>query len=242
VILAIDCSSDRMSVAVRDDRGRTATRAMVGARRHARFLAPLALEALEELHGSPAALEGLALADGPGSFTGLRVGTAFVKAVSRARGLPVWSASTLAIRAWSERPQTGARVVAGVGSALRGELYVAVYRVAGPGEPGPALKELVPPTVLAKGAPVPLIDPVDVIVGDVAVEALGQWVWGPSPTFIGPPKGHPSAAALLDLVAAGAALEVESVAAWEPVYGRPAEAQARWERAHGRPIDSPHPA
>jgi hypothetical protein len=26
------------------------------------------------------------------------------------------------------------------------------------------------------------------------------------------------------------------VAEWEPVYGRPAEAQARWEKAHGRPL------
>jgi hypothetical protein len=26
------------------------------------------------------------------------------------------------------------------------------------------------------------------------------------------------------------------VAQWEPVYGRPAEAQARWEMVHGRPL------
>jgi hypothetical protein len=26
------------------------------------------------------------------------------------------------------------------------------------------------------------------------------------------------------------------LAAWEPVYGRVAEAQAAWERAHGRPL------
>jgi tRNA threonylcarbamoyladenosine biosynthesis protein TsaB len=243
VILAIDCSSDRLSVAVRDGRGRTATRTMVGARRHARFLAPLALEALEELYGSPAELEGLALADGPGSFTGLRVGAAFVKAVSRARGLPVWSASTLGLRAWHARPQAGTRVVAGVGSALRGELYVAVYRLAGPGEPGcPASTELLPPMVLAKGEPIPAHEPIDVVVGDVAIETVGKWAWGPSPTFVGPPEGSPSAMALLDLVVAGAALRVDPVGAWEPEYGRPAEAQARWERAHGRPIDSSHPA
>ena len=28
-------------------------------------------------------------------------------------------------------------------------------------------------------------------------------------------------------------------AEWEPVYGRPAEAQARWEIAHGRPLPDP---
>ena len=34
----------------------------------------------------------------------------------------------------------------------------------------------------------------------------------------------------------GGAVPVADVAGWEPVYGRPAEAQAQWERTHGRPL------
>ena len=42
---------------------------------------------------------------------------------------------------------------------------------------------------------------------------------------------------LLDLVGRpGGAVRVEPVEGWQPVYGRPAEAQARWETAHGRPL------
>ena len=44
-------------------------------------------------------------------------------------------------------------------------------------------------------------------------------------------------ARLLALVGVrGGAARIESVQAWEPVYGRPAEAQARWETTHGRPL------
>ena len=32
------------------------------------------------------------------------------------------------------------------------------------------------------------------------------------------------------------ALPPVSLAAWEPDYGRLAEAQVKWERAHGRPL------
>jgi hypothetical protein len=47
------------------------------------------------------------------------------------------------------------------------------------------------------------------------------------------------AGALLALLAFPGALErVDDPFAWEPQYGRPAEAQARWEAEHRRPL--PH--
>jgi hypothetical protein len=42
---------------------------------------------------------------------------------------------------------------------------------------------------------------------------------------------------LIELAAMeGGIRKVEDALGWEPVYGRPAEAQARWESAHGRPL------
>ena len=74
-------------------------------------------------------VEVLALADGPGSFTGLRVGAAAAKALVRAcPGLSVTTASTLLVRAAGVMPPHGARVLV-VTSALRGELYAASYRL-----------------------------------------------------------------------------------------------------------------
>jgi hypothetical protein len=55
--------------------------------------------------------------------------------------------------------------------------------------------------------------------------------------MIRPPQGAPSARQLIGLIGKqGGAREITDVEEWEPLYGRPAEAQARWETAHGRPL------
>ncbi len=53
--------------------------------------------------------------------------------------------------------------------------------------------------------------------------------------------GLPSAVTLLELMDRdGGCREIIAPDAWEPEYGRPAEAQAKWERTHGRTLpDSP---
>ena len=68
---------------------------LVGARRHAGALLPMAHRALARRGIGLDGVEGLALSDGPGSFTGLRVGAAVAKALVRARGLPLWVAPSL---------------------------------------------------------------------------------------------------------------------------------------------------
>jgi len=77
----------------------------------------------------------------------------------------------------------------------------------------------------------------DIVAGEApesAARVLERWAGTP---LIAPPEGAPRARELLGLVGrAGGATRVESVRTWEPVYGRPAEAQARWETAHGRPL------
>ncbi len=57
-------------------------------------------------------------------------------------------------------------------------------------------------------------------------------------TLIGPeerPRINPRAANVVRL-AHWLALPPVSLAAWEPDYGRLAEAQVKWEQAHGRPL------
>jgi gamma-glutamyltranspeptidase len=63
---------------------------------------------------------------------------------------------------------------------------------------------------------------------------LERWSGRPA---VGPPDGAPHARCLIDLVGRkGGAVRVEDAGSWEPVYGRPAEAQARWEMTHGSPL------
>jgi hypothetical protein len=126
----------------------------------------------------------------------------------------------------------GDGLVLSVASALRGEVYAAAYRFF----PDRVVTELAPsvrrPAELVGCGLEPAL-----VVGEAPAEilaALESWIGQP---VIGPPEGSPRAAQLLDLIGRpGGASLVEDARNWEPVYGRPAEAQARWEMAHGRPL------
>lgn len=235
MLIGLDTTSDRLSLAVREPGGRTAVREVLGRRRHAAALAPSLDAALRDLGARLEDAAGIALADGPGSFTGLRVGAAFAKAIARARGIPLWTSSTLLVRAGAAREARGTRTVAGVGVALRNELYVAVYRFEG--EHG--VETLLDPVVVGVGAGLPAPITPDVVIGDVAPETLTRCRWARQGWIVGPPDGLPRAERLLDLVATGGARQIDDPAGWQPTYGRPAEAQAQWERAHGRRLVDP---
>ncbi len=227
IALAIDTSTDRLSVAAMEG-GRAAERTAVGARRHAALLVPLVVEVLGELGLDIGQVTDIAVSDGPGSFTGLRVGAAWVKGICRGRDVRVWTASTLLVRAMAAE---GAGVVAGVGWALRGEVYAALYRLEG----SAPIETLLEPRVLAAGTGLGLDLVPDVVVSDLPVEQSEGLVWARSSRKIGPPAGLPTASGLLRLMGrSGGARLVSDLASWEPVYGRPAEAQAQWERVHGR--------
>jgi tRNA threonylcarbamoyladenosine biosynthesis protein TsaB len=232
--LALDTATDRASVALGTPGGHSSVfeEHVSGARRHAAAVLPLIQELLRRAGSTLDDLRGIVLSDGPGSFTGLRVGASVAKALVHARGLPLWTAPSLLVRAAGvARPDA---LVLAVSNALRGEVYAAAYRFT-----SEAIRtELIPsvrrPEDIVAGGLRP-----DILVGEApapAVDLLEQWARSP---VIGPPDGAPQAARLLQLVGcAGGAHEIEAVTHWEPLYGRPAEAQARWETAHGRPL--PH--
>lgn len=97
-ILAIDTSSDTCSVALKTASG-VKQRFCLAPRQHSRLL----FELLEEL--VPAGrldkfdVDVLAFAQGPGSFTGLRIAASAVQALAYASGLPVVGVSTLLCQA-----------------------------------------------------------------------------------------------------------------------------------------------
>jgi tRNA threonylcarbamoyladenosine biosynthesis protein TsaB len=217
--LALDTATDRAALAIGRPGDIRARETIVGARRHAGALLTSLQALLQQAGTSLLALEGIVLADGPGSFTGLRVSAAVAKALVHARPMPLWVAPSLLVCARAgDRAGTGQAVLA-VSNALRGELFAAAYRfgpaevteVLAPGVYGPdAIRNAVPHPVATLGPAAPTL--------------------GGEPTW-------PDAGDLLDLVGmAGGVRRVDDVAAWEPVYGRPAEAQTQWELRHGRPL------
>jgi hypothetical protein len=135
------------------------------------------------------------------------------------------------VRAASVAAPAG-RVVLAVADALRGDVYAGAFRF----ESGRVLTELEPgvwrPDALAGLELAP-----EVVAGEVpppVAAVLERWA---GRGIVGPPAGAPHARALIGLAGVeGGAVPVEDAQSWEPVYGRPAEAQARWEMAHGRSL------
>jgi tRNA threonylcarbamoyladenosine biosynthesis protein TsaB len=79
----------------------------------------------------------IAVGRGPGSFTGLRIAISTARALSQARLLPVAGVDTTAALAagLADDERAGGRPRIGIVDARRGEVFAAVDRGAGPGEP-----------------------------------------------------------------------------------------------------------
>jgi tRNA threonylcarbamoyladenosine biosynthesis protein TsaB len=230
MLLAIDTATDRASVALGVPGADPLEENLTGARRHAAALLPMIQSLLQRGGASLEDLSGIVLSDGPGSFTGLRVGASVAKALVHARRLPLWVAPSLLVRAARvARPEA---VVLAIAGALRGEVYAAAYRFFSDRIDTELAPSVQRPEELVQSSFTPAV-----AVGEAPPEilaALETWIGRP---VVGPPEGAPHASQLLGLVGrAGGARRIEAAAEWEPVYGRPAEAQARWEMAHGRPL------
>ncbi len=237
--LAIDTATDIASVAVGKPPDTEAGVFVQGARRHAAELIVLIDHALKQAGLRPQDLEGIVVGDGPGSFTGLRIGWAAAKGLAQPAGLSLAAVPSLMAAAATVARQLGPPLpVAACYDALRGQVYAAVY-VFRPD----AVETRLAPTVttvreLARGAA-----PADrprAVVGDGAMryrDAVLEWS-GAEPLPL--ESVLPNATALLSLVArAGATRQLDDPLAAEPLYGRPAEAQAKWEALHGRPLPDP---
>jgi tRNA threonylcarbamoyladenosine biosynthesis protein TsaB len=230
--LALDTATERASIALGEPgAGADALEEnLLGARRHAAVLLPTIQKLLRRSGTGLDDLRGIVLSDGPGSFTGLRVGAAVAKALVHARGLPLWTAPSLLARAAGVARQDA--LVLAVANALRGEVYAAAYRFNSSGID----IELIPSVRRPDDVVIADLQP-DILVGDAPPQIVAVLEQATGERIIGLPQAYPRASRLFDLVGRrGAARQIESVSAWEPVYGRPAEAQARWETAHGRPL------
>lgn len=100
----------------------------------ARTLAPAIARLLERLQMTPRSLHAIAVVQGPGSFTGLRVGAATAKTMAWALGIPLVAVDALDCvahqvamgLAWSEFDEPLQLVV--VSDAYRGQVFRASYR------------------------------------------------------------------------------------------------------------------
>src|SRR5881275_2758221 len=238
VWLALDTATEIASVAAGRPPVAQSGAHMQGARRHAAEIIRLVDFALSRLSIRPADLAGIVVGDGPGSFTGLRIGWAAAKGLAQQAGLSLAAVPSLMAAAATVARQLGPVPVAACYDALRGQVYGAVYvfhadavetRLAPTVTTVPELACLTPPSARPR-----------VVVGDGAMryrDDVLEWS-GAEPIPL--ESLTPNATTLLSLVArAGATRQLDDPLGAEPIYGRPAEAQAKWEARHGRPLPDP---
>ena len=127
IILALDTALDACSVAVLDGGDTLARRVEPMARGHQERLAPLVAEAMAEGGLAFDALERVAVTVGPGSFTGLRVGLAFAKALALALDIPCVGVGTLEALIASRPDASAAPHAAAVLDARRGQVYLQAF-------------------------------------------------------------------------------------------------------------------
>ena len=125
LILALDCSLRWTNVAVFGDGDRLASEQLDIARRQAAEL-PLIVERILEKTGRRLADIGLiAFTNGPGYFTGIRVGASYAAALAYGLGVKVVPVSTLSMLAFSKIQQSQAALA--VVYAGRGCVYAASF-------------------------------------------------------------------------------------------------------------------
>ncbi|MEJ5211550.1 MAG: tRNA (adenosine(37)-N6)-threonylcarbamoyltransferase complex dimerization subunit type 1 TsaB, partial [Burkholderiales bacterium] len=117
-LLAFDTSTEYLSVALRS-RGETLSRDLRAGQQHSDLLLPLVRELLAEAGLALGQLDCIAFGQGPGTFTGLRIGCGVAQGLAFGAGLPLAPVSTLlALAAGSRAP----RVIACL-DARMGEIY-----------------------------------------------------------------------------------------------------------------------
>ena len=229
LFLAIDTATDYGSVAVGEP-GDVAVELLFSRRRHAAVLMPAILEALRLAGGDLVDLTGIVVANGPGSFTGLRIGFSTAKGIQREHhSAALYTAPSLLCTAYGAR-HVGDGPVAAMYDALRGDVFGAVYRF----EHHSVVCHVAPTLGTIEALRERCVLTPTAVVGDGAMlrrEEVREWT-GRDP--IGPPDLVPRAAVLLDLLAVDRATKrIENPARFEPEYGRLAEAQVRREKVAG---------
>lgn len=216
--LALDASTYTGDVALMED-GQVLAESSVAMKdpSHERLM-PAVAQVLTDGRKSVAELDRIVCGAGPGSFTSLRIAGGIAKGLAAGAKKPLYVVSSLALIVGGAPVGVG-RYLAAL-DALRGEFYVGLFHRSATGD----VLELEAARLVAAGE-----------VPAVAAEYAAR-ILSPSPIGGDGILAFPRAHAVVGLEQALVARGPVDLGAWEPSYGRLAEAQVKWESAHGRPL------
>ncbi len=126
-ILSIECSATPCSVALSDNDKILASNFTMERLTHSQTLMPMVEDVLKRANISFSEIEGFAVAAGPGSFTGVRIGISAVKGMAAAKKLPCAAVSTLCAMAQLHSGHNC--IVCAVMDARCNQVYNAVFDI-----------------------------------------------------------------------------------------------------------------
>ena len=126
ITLAFDSTAKIASVAVTDGEKLLAQYNINNGLTQSELLMPMAENIMKSLNIGFSDIELLACSVGPGSFTGVRIGTALVKGIAFGRDIPCVSVSTLEALAENVSPLCG--ILVPVMDARRSQVYTAIFK------------------------------------------------------------------------------------------------------------------
>ncbi|NCB74613.1 MAG: tRNA (adenosine(37)-N6)-threonylcarbamoyltransferase complex dimerization subunit type 1 TsaB [Clostridia bacterium] len=128
-ILGFESSAKSASVAVCDENGLVAQYFQNSGLTHSRTLLPMAEDMLKNLSLTLSDIDLIACAQGPGSFTGVRIGVSAVKGLAWAAEKPVCGVSSLLAMAYNGVAAVEGSTICCVMDAKRGQFYNALFTI-----------------------------------------------------------------------------------------------------------------
>ena len=125
LLLTFETSAKAASVALFEDRKLLAEAYQNTGLTHSQTLMVMAQDLLKQCGRTPQQVQALAVAAGPGSFTGIRIGVAAAKGFAWGKELPCWGVSTLEAMALGLGAFSG--YVCPVMDARRSQVYTAIF-------------------------------------------------------------------------------------------------------------------
>lgn len=229
LVLGIESSTPVATVALVSEQGLVGEMTLNIGLTHSEQLLPLIDQLMQQTRVPFSQVEGLAVAGGPGSFTGLRIGMATAKGLAQGRGIPLASVSTLLALAYNHAGHEG--LVAPLLNARREEVYTALFRSTPAGLVRLESDQAISPaawTDKLRSCQEPVL-----LVGDGAVVYQEVWQKGLGDSCIIPPAVNLlNRAATVAWLGRNRLLDGQAADLYDlkPVYIRPAEAQVKLNR------------